>query len=122
VTKVLICDDEPLLRQLMRVALLGDYDFEEAGTVEEAIECAESFRPDVALIDVMMPGGSGLEIVRHLKADPGLRHTRCVVVSAFSGEEDIRQATDAGAEAFVAKPFDPDDLSATVASLLSDAP
>jgi len=122
VTKVLICDDEPLLRQLMRVALLGDYDFEEAGTVEEAIECAESFRPDVALIDVMMPGGSGLEIVRHLKGDPDLRHTRCVVVSAFSGEADIREATDAGAEAFVAKPFDPDDLSATVASLLSDAP
>jgi CheY-like chemotaxis protein len=122
VTKVLICDDEPLLRQLMRVALLGDYDFEEAGTVEEAIECAESFRPDVALIDVMMPGGSGLEIVRHLKGDPGLRDTRCVVVSAFSGEADIREATDAGAEAFVAKPFDPDDLSATVASLLSDAP
>ena len=61
-------------------------------------------------------------IVRHLKGDPGLRHARCVVVSAFSGEADIREATDAGAEAFVPKPFDPDDLSATVASLLSDAP
>jgi two-component system phosphate regulon response regulator PhoB len=121
-TRVLICDDEPLLRQLMRVALLGDYDFEEAGTVEEAIERAGSFRPDVALIDVMMPGGSGLEIVRHLKNEPELRHVRCIVVSAFSGEEDRREATDAGAEAFVPKPFDPDDLSATVASLLASAP
>jgi CheY-like chemotaxis protein len=121
-TRVLICDDEPLLRQLMRVALLGDYDFEEAATVEEAIERAGSFRPDVALIDVMMPGGSGLEIVRHLKSEPELRHARCVVVSAFSGEDDRREATDAGAEAFVAKPFDPDELSATVASLLVDAP
>ena len=121
-TKVLICDDEPLLRELMRVALLGDYDFEEAGTIEEAIERSESFRPDVALIDVMMPGGSGLEIIRHLKGDPALRHARCIVVSAFSGEEDIREATDAGAEAFVPKPFDPDDLSAIVASLLSDVP
>jgi CheY-like chemotaxis protein len=119
-TRVLICDDEPLLRQLMRVALLGDYDFEEAATVEEAIERAGSFRPHVALIDVMMPGGSGLEIIRHLKSEPELRHARCVVVSAFSGEDDRRDATDAGAEAFVPKPFDPDELSATVASLVAD--
>ena len=119
--KVLICDDEPLLRELMRVALLGDYSFEEAGTVEEAIERAASFRPDVALIDVMMPGGSGLEIIRHLKREPELRPVRCVVVSAFSDEADRREATDAGAEAFVPKPFDPDELSATVASLLADA-
>jgi CheY-like chemotaxis protein len=119
--RVLICDDEPLLRELMRVALLGDYSFEEAGTVEEAIERAASFRPDVALIDVMMPGGSGLEIIRHLKSEPELSHARCVVVSAFSEEADRQEATDAGAEAFVAKPFDPDELSATVASLLTDA-
>lgn len=117
--KVLICDDEPLLRQLMRVALVGDYDFEEAGTVDESIERAASFRPDVALIDVMMPGGSGLEIVRRLRSDPELQHARCVVVSAFSGENDKQEASDAGAEAFVAKPFDPDELSATVASLLA---
>jgi len=120
-TKVLICDDEPLLRELMRVALLGDYSFEEAGTVEESIERAASFRPDIALIDVMMPGGSGLEIVRRLKSEPQLRHVRCVVVSAFSEEADRQEATDAGAEAFVPKPFDPDELSATVASLLADS-
>jgi two-component system, OmpR family, phosphate regulon response regulator PhoB len=119
--KVLICDDEPLLRELMRVALVGDYDFEEAGTVEESIERADTFRPDVALIDVMMPGGSGLEIIRYLKSDAKLQHARCVVVSAFSNESDRQEATEAGAEAFVAKPFDPDELSATVAALLGDA-
>ena len=118
--KVLICDDEPLLRQLMRVALIGDYAFEEAGTIEEAIERAAAFRPDIALIDVMMPGGSGLEIIRYLRREPELQHTRCVVVSAFSDESDRREAIEAGAEAFVPKPFDPDELSATVASLLAD--
>jgi CheY-like chemotaxis protein len=120
-TKVLICDDEPLLRQLMRVALVGDYTFEEAATVEESIERAGSFRPDVALVDVMMPGGSGLEIIRYLKGDTGLRHARCVVISAFSGEADRQEAIEAGAEAFVPKPFDPDELSQKVAELLAGA-
>jgi CheY-like chemotaxis protein len=116
--RILICDDEPLLRELMRIALVGDYTFEEAGTVEEALELAHTFRPDVALVDVMMPGGSGLEIVRQLSHDPELRHARCVVVSAFAADSDRREAQEAGAHAFLAKPFDPDDLSATVETLL----
>lgn len=116
--KILICDDEPLLRELMRVALVGDYAIAEAGTVAEAIEVARSFQPDVALIDVMMPGGSGLEVIRALAQDPELRHARSVVITAFTGEIDREEAREAGADAFVAKPFDPDELSTTVAALL----
>jgi two-component system phosphate regulon response regulator PhoB len=117
-SRILICDDEPALRELMRIALVGDYEFEEAETVAEAIEVAERFRPDIVLVDVMMPGGSGLDVVRHLAADPALNHAGCVVVSAFAAENDMEEAREAGAAAFVSKPFDPDDLSATVASLL----
>jgi CheY-like chemotaxis protein len=117
-TRILICDDEPLLRQLMRAALVGAYEFEEAGSIEEALDAARAFRPDVALVDVMMPGGSGLEIIKLLKADPELRRARTVVISAFAGEDDRREAEDAGADAFIAKPFDPDELSAVVAGLL----
>ena len=58
-SRILICDDEPALRELMRVALVGDYEFAEAESVAEAIEVGGEFRPDVALVDVMMPGGSG---------------------------------------------------------------
>ena len=76
----------------MRVALVGDYEFEEAETVAEAIEVADRFRPDIALVDLMMPGGSGLEVVRHLKADPALQHAGCVVVSAFAAEADQEEA------------------------------
>jgi CheY-like chemotaxis protein len=115
--KVLICDDEPLLRELMRVALVGEYAIEEAGSVAEAIEVARDFRPDVALVDVMMPGGSGLEIIRHLNAEPELRHARCLVVSAFAAEADREEAREAGADAFISKPFDPDELSTAVAAL-----
>jgi two-component system phosphate regulon response regulator PhoB len=118
VARILICDDEPALRELMRVALVGDYEFEEAETVSEAIEVAERFHPDVVLVDVMMPGGSGLDVVRRLADDPVLREAQCIVVSAFAAETDQHEAREAGATAFVSKPFDPDDLSATVASLL----
>ncbi len=118
--RILICDDEPPLRELMRVALVGEYEFEEAGTVGESLDAARSFRPHVALVDVMMPGGSGLEIVRLLSRDPDGPHARCVVISAFATEADRREAEEAGAEAFIAKPFDPDELSAVVASLLED--
>ena len=121
-TRILICDDEPLLRQLMRVALVGAYEFEEAGTLEEAIEAARAFRPDIALVDVMMPGGSGLEIVKLFREDPELRLARTVVISAFAGEGDRREAEAAGADAFIPKPFDPDELSAVVAGLLERPP
>jgi CheY-like chemotaxis protein len=119
--RILICDDEAPLRELMRVALVGDYEFEEAGTVGESLEAARSFRPHVALVDVMMPGGSGLEIVRLLAQGRGGPHARCVVISAFAAEADRREAEEAGAEAFIAKPFDPDELSAVVAGLLEDS-
>jgi len=120
VARILICDDEPALRELMRIALVGEYEFEEAGTVAEAIEVAEDFRPDVVLVDVMMPGGSGLDIVRYLADHPALGHAGCVVVSAFAAEADQEEAREAGAAAFVSKPFDPDDLSATVALLIGN--
>jgi CheY-like chemotaxis protein len=116
--KVLICDDEPLLRELMRIALVGTYAIEEAGSVDQALEVARRFKPDIALVDVMMPGGSGLEIIRQLKSDSGLAHARCIVVSAFTAEADRDEARAAGADAFISKPFDPDELSAMVASLL----
>jgi DNA-binding response OmpR family regulator len=112
--RILICDDEPALRELMRVALVGDYEFAEAESVAEAMEVGDAFKPDIALVDVMMPGGSGLEVVRHLEG------TRCLVVSAFAAETDQEEAREAGAAGFVSKPFDPDELSAMVARLLAD--
>jgi two-component system chemotaxis response regulator CheY len=113
-TRVLICDDEPALRELMRVALVGDYEFAEAGSVSESIEVGQEFKPHIALVDVMMPGGSGLEVVRALGG------TKCLVVSAFAAEADQEEAREAGAVGFVSKPFDPDELSTAVAELVTD--
>ena len=114
---MLICDDEPALRELMRVALVGDYEFAEAGTVAEAIEVAERVpsgrrarrRDDARRL------GARRRRTGHSPRPPG-----CLVVSAFAAEADQEEAREAGAAGFVSKPFDPDELSATVAALLAD--
>ncbi len=115
---ILICDDEPSLRELMRIALDGEYVFEEAASAAEAVERVRELRPDLVLLDVMMPGGSGLEALAEIRADAGLQETRVVIVSAFSSESDQQSALAAGATAFVSKPFDPDDLAAVVEDVL----
>jgi two-component system response regulator MprA len=118
-SRVLICDDEPALRDLMRIALIGDYVFEEAATVAEAIQATDRFRPDLILVDVMMPAGSGLDIVAHARSQGDLPRARTIVISAFTDEPDRRRAQEAGADAFIGKPFDPDELSALARDLLS---
>ena len=116
---ILICDDEPNLRELMRISLNSAYGFVEAANAAEAIELVESARPDLVLLDVMMPGGSGLTVLEHVRSDPELRGTAVVVVSAFATQSDHLAAFDAGADAFLQKPFDPEELEMLVDQLLA---
>jgi CheY-like chemotaxis protein len=116
---ILICDDEPTLRELMRVSLGDGYSFAEAADVTEAIELANSVRPDLVLLDVMMPGGTGLTVLEHLRSVPALQETPVVVISAFTADKDHLAAFDAGANGFLKKPFDPDELESLVEELLA---
>jgi len=116
---ILICEDEPILRELMRVSLGDRYSFAEAGDVSEAIELAHAVHPDLVLLDVMMPGGSGLTVLEHLRAEPTLEQTPVVVVSAFTADRDHLAAYDAGANGFLKKPFDPEELESVVEQLLA---
>jgi CheY-like chemotaxis protein len=115
---ILICDDEPSLRELMRVALEGSYQFAEAEDAAEALRLTKELRPDVLLLDVMLPGGSGLDLLQTIRADPDLSPTRIVVVSAWASAQDRRRAEEAGADAFVPKPFAPEHLVTVVDRLL----
>jgi CheY-like chemotaxis protein len=116
---ILICDDEPNLRELMRVSLRSDYAFAEAAGAAEAIELLDTVRPNLVLLDVMMPGGSGLSVLEHLRRSPELRDTPVVVISAFTAERDHLAAHDAGATSFLKKPFDPEELESLVEELLA---
>ena len=116
---ILICDDEPSLRELMRVSLGSDYSFAEAGGAAEAIALLDAVHPDLVLLDVMMPGGSGLTVLEHLRNSPELRDTPVVVISAFTADRDHLAAHDAGANSFLKKPFEPEELESVVEQLLA---
>ena len=116
---VLICDDEPSLRELMRVSLGPGYEFAEAADGAEALALAGRLHPDLILLDVMMPGQSGLAVLEQLRGDAAHARTPVLVISAFSSESDRLAALDAGATAFVRKPFDPDALRRLAEELLA---
>jgi two-component system phosphate regulon response regulator PhoB len=116
---ILICDDEPSLRELMRVSLGADYSFVEAAGAAEAIALLDAVHPDLVLLDVMMPGGSGLTVLEHLRRNAELRDTPVVVISAFTADRDHLAAHDAGANSFLKKPFDPEELESLVEQLLA---
>jgi DNA-binding response OmpR family regulator len=117
--EILLVDDEPALRELMKVALGPEYRFVEAGDLEGAIDLVRRHAPDVVLLDLMLPGGSGFDLLRAVREDPALGGVRVVVVSAWQSPDDRRVASDLGADGFLGKPFSLDDLVATVRQLAS---
>jgi len=114
---ILVCDDEASLRELVRAILSDGYRFAEAEDGEEALELARAIQPDLVIIDIMLPGRSGLEVVSELRRDTTLHRTPVVVVTAWSHAES--SARRAGAAGFLEKPFDPEDLQRMVDELLA---
>jgi CheY-like chemotaxis protein len=117
VYRILICDDEASMRELARVVLGNGYEFGEAADGIECLENARRLRPSVMVVDLMLPGMDGLEMLGELRADPVLAGVPVVVVSAWDHLE--ADALAAGAACFLGKPFEPDELRAAVAELLA---
>jgi DNA-binding response OmpR family regulator len=114
---ILICDDELPLRELIKAALGDQYDYIEASDVQEA-EAAMADRPEAIVLDVMLPGKSGIDFLSELRSEPE-DTTPVVVVSAWQSPADEKAALRAGADAFIGKPFDPEDLAAVVEGLIA---
>ena len=113
---ILVCDDDPSLRELVRAVLGPRYRFVEAADGAEALSLAREDRPDLIVLDVMLPGRSGIEVLEELRSDVDLTMIPVVVITAWSHAE--LEAQVAGADRFVSKPFDPDELSSAVEELL----
>jgi CheY-like chemotaxis protein len=120
--RVLVVDDDPQVLRLMRVNLeLEGYDVVSAPDGEEALEAVVSERPDVVVCDVMMPGVDGLTVLRNVRANPQTSKIPFVVVSAKAQRADVKAALDMGADKYITKPFDPQDLLDAVEHLLNRA-
>lgn len=112
-------DDEPALRLLCRVNLtLAGFDVDEAASGTEGIACAQLNRPEVILLDLMLPGFDGHAVIDELRDDRHTADVPIIVLSARTAPEDIRRAYAHGAIAYITKPFDPVDLSERVQEVL----
>lgn len=116
---LLLVDDHPDMRTYLRHCLGESYHYDEAADGHEALERARTNVPDLIITDVMMPGLDGHAFSQALKADPVLDHIPVVMLTAKATSEDEAAGLDTGADAFLAKPFNPRALQAHVRNLLA---
>lgn len=120
--KLLIADDEPHIRTLLTQTLEALEDDGVELFVEPdgqaALERIRLERPELVLLDVMMPRMNGFDVCAAVKADPDLAHVQVVLLTAKGQETDRQKGSDAGADLYLTKPFDPDHLYATAERLL----
>jgi DNA-binding response OmpR family regulator len=118
--RVLVVDDETAIRLICRVNLeSAGFETLEAGDGETAFSIAQSEKPDLILLDIMLPGIDGLEVAERLAAASETRQIPIIFLTARSTTPDEVRWHEAGGVAYIAKPFDPIYLTETVAAVLT---
>ncbi|GAC1595865.1 MAG: hypothetical protein NVS3B21_19280 [Acidimicrobiales bacterium] len=108
---ILVVDDDPVIQRLLAVNFeMEGYRVVTAGDGIEGLDRVADDRPDLILLDVMMPRMDGIAVVRRLKADPATAAIPVILLSAKAQSTDISGGLDAGADDYVTKPFDPLEL------------
>ena len=116
--RLLVIDDNPEVLKLMMLLLSDEFDLDFASSGEAALVLLRDRAPDLVLSDVMMPGMDGQTLCRKIKSDDSLRHIPVILVTARSGSEMLAEGIEAGADDYIAKPFDSVELKARIRSLL----
>lgn len=118
--KILTIDDQPDIRRLIRMTLEFDgYDVIEASSGQEGIQLALEKKPDLILLDVMMPDMDGIYVSQCIRADPTLSAIPIVMLTALARDTGLDKGLDAGASFYLTKPFGPIELLDTIKQLLS---
>jgi DNA-binding response OmpR family regulator len=116
---ILVADDDEDILFLVTTRLTRDgFEVVSARNGSDALALAQAHRPRVAVLDVGMPGIDGIEVLRQIRADEKLQDVRVLLLTAKAQESDVRRGYEAGADAYVSKPFSPAELSAQVRGLL----
>jgi DNA-binding response OmpR family regulator len=116
---VIVADDDADVRTLVAIAVArsGLELIEELDEGESAWEAIQTFAPELVVLDVSMPGKTGLELTRLIRADPQLEDTHVILLSAAVDEEAQRAGLEAGADEYMLKPFSPRELADRLAGL-----
>jgi two-component system phosphate regulon response regulator PhoB len=116
---VLIVDDESAIREMLRMALeLADFSCLEADNIHTAHQIVVDERPDIVLLDWMLPGGSGIELLRRLKRSDTSADIPVIMLTAKTTEDNVIQGLEVGADDYITKPFAPRELIARIRALL----
>lgn len=112
IKKILLADDEEPVRALVAATIRDDsrYKILEAKDGVEVLEIARKEKPDIILLDIMMPRMDGFEVCRHLKSDPKTSGIIIIMLTALAQNADKDKAKEAGANGYFAKPFSPTAL------------
>lgn len=120
--RILLTDDEPniVLMVSKRLQIKG-YEVLVARTGEEALEMTRQHKPDLLLLDIMLPGVDGLEVCRILKSEAATKKIPIILFSARAQTWDKDSRRESGADAYVKKPFQPEELFAAIEKLLESS-
>jgi DNA-binding response OmpR family regulator len=120
VARILVADDDVDIRELVefKLSTLGHV-VVTVGDGAAAIDACQSDRPDLAVLDVMMPGVSGLDAIRAIRADPALADLPVILLTARAQESDVETGFESGADDYITKPFSPRELASRVEALLT---
>lgn len=118
--RILIVEDAPEIRRIMEYALQsGEYELTCLENGMQALEKLKSFQPDLIILDIMMPGIHGLEVLKQLKANPETQHIGVIICSGKQYKSDVEHAMNLGAADYLTKPFDMDQLAVKVKTFFS---
>ena len=121
--RVLVVDDDEVIRRLIAVNLqLEGFEVETAVDGQDCLDRVTDIAPDVITLDVMMPRLDGWETAVQLRRSPDTAHIRVVLISARAQEDDKARGASVGADAYLTKPFDPNEMIRVVRKLVGRDP
>ncbi len=117
--RILVVDDDPLVTRLVKINLeMNDYKVEEAWDGDVALKALKKDKPDLLILDLMMPRVDGWDILRAVRNDPELKDLPIIVLTAKVHDEDVIRGWEMGADGYITKPFNPIKLSDHVKAVL----
>jgi CheY-like chemotaxis protein len=118
--RILIAEDTPQAAELLEAFLAGhEYELAFAADGEQTLQKVASWKPDLILLDVMMPRISGFEVCKRLRADPATRDVAILMITALDQHSDVERAVEAGTDDFLSKPITKAELLRRVPALLA---